>query len=37
MVRDNDEKLVLFLHPDMACSYNGIKAVYLIRWLLCVG
>ena len=33
-IRDNYEKLVLSLEPGMDSSYDGIKSVKLIDWLL---
>lgn len=33
-IKDNYEKLVLSLHPGMTSSYDGIRSVSLIEWLL---
>ena len=33
-IRDNYEKLVLSLSPGLDASYEGIKSVNLVEWLL---
>ena len=33
-IADNYEKIVLSLHPGLETSYDGIKSIDLIEWLL---
>ena len=33
-INDNYEKIVLSLEPGMDASYDGIKSLHLIEWLL---
>ena len=35
-ISDNYEKIVLSLNPGMDSSYDGIKSIYLIDWLISV-
>lgn len=34
-IRDNYEKMVLSLEPGLDASYEGIRSVNLVEWLLC--